>query len=178
MSLKEVEEIMEEMGTDAESIMDIIYNEVNKYSKELDKYVYNIQEKVDEGAKFTDEEIEEIVLRVPVYLYFAVEGLEKIGVDLDLAKGNKAEKSNTVYLNEGGTVEARKRAAELETFNEEIVASVYNRAYKLLNARIGKAESIYAGFKKVFDKRIKEIDASVLEKKYRDLSGSNHIDDK
>ena len=178
MSIKEIEELMEEMSTDSETIMDIIYKEVGKYSKELDKYVYQVQDKINKGEKFADEEIEEVVLKVPVYLYFAVEGLEKLGVDLDISKGILAEKSNNAYLETDGTVEARKRTAELESFNEEIMTSVYNRAYKLLNARISKAESIYSGFKKIYDKRIREMDANILDKKYKDLSGANHIDDK
>ena len=178
MGLKQVQKMMNEMTGDVDTLFGLIDQQASRYSKEMDDYVHYINNRINNDEKFTDKEVEEIILKVPVYLYFAVEGLEQLGIEMDLAKNRKVEKENKVYLDTDGTIEARKREAELMTAEETVLESVSTRSYKLLNARIQKAEAIYNGFKKVYDKRIKEIDAQMLDRKYKDLSGAGHIDNK
>ncbi len=166
-----IEAAVLDMDGKSAPVMEIVTTMVGKYSKELDEYVMTMHEDMMNGKVFSDEEIQEAIIKIPVLMYFAIEGLEIIGTSADLAKTTKMEKVNESYMAATGTIPEKTKTSELAGMEDEIISNVYARAYKMLNMKIGKAESLYTGMKKVFDKRISEIDAAMLEKKYAGLAG-------
>lgn len=153
----------------------IVDSIVGKYVSDLNGHVDKIKELIDSHETLTDEEIEDIVIRIPIYIYYAAEGLEVLGVEGDNAKAIKLEAFNTFFMEEEGTIQDKTKASELKTFSEDMMEVAYVRAYKKLKIQIEKAEHIFSGAKKVLDKRMKEIDLNIRDRYYGEKSGGKYI---
>lgn len=137
---------------------------IGKYAAPLDDYFTKVKELIEFHDTLSNEDIERIVLQLPVYMYFAAEALETLGVEGDNAKAVKSEAFNTVYLEMEGTIQDKTKAAELQTFSEEMLETAYVRAYKKLKIQVEKSEHLFTGAKKVMDKRIRELDLHHMDR--------------
>ena len=122
--------------------------------KEMDKFLDSIKEK----DNFSDEELEKIILRLTLLMYYAVDRLESLGIKSDVSEINNNETYSRYYLQGEGTIPERDNQAELDSLEEELMEKAYYRAYKKLKGKIDAAEKVYRGVKKVMDKRKAEID--------------------
>lgn len=142
---------------ESEALNNLVDSIVNKYSKDLERCIERVRDLLKESDKISNEELEKIVMEIPVHMYFAVEGLEKLGIEGDNAKAMRKEIFNGVYIDTPGTIEDKTKAAELATMSEYYVEVAYQRAYKKLKEKIQKAEHVFTGAKKVLDKRTNEL---------------------
>jgi hypothetical protein len=106
----------------------------------------------------SDDELEASVMKIPVFLYFAVGGLESLGIEGDTAKAHKIEVFNKAYADVEGTIQDKTKHAELNSFPEYLIEVAYARAYKKLKSQIDAAEHVFSGAKKVLSKRMMEIE--------------------
>lgn len=136
----------------------IVQNIVMKYSQELDEEVEKIRELLSDSETLSDAEIEHIVMRLPVFMYFGVNGLENLGIESDMAKAVKMEVFNEKYIQAEGTIQDKTHQAELDTLNEQMVEVAFSRAYRQLKAKIEKAEHVFSGAKKVLTKRMQDLE--------------------
>lgn len=148
---------VEENSAVVEKVVDSI---VSKYNKDLDDYIRKIKRLLDRGDVLSDAEIENAVMRIPVFLYYAASGLESLGIEGDNAKAAKIEVFNAAYLEIEGTIQDKTKHAELQTFPEYLIEVAFARAYKKLKTQIDMAEHIFSGAKKVLSKRMLDIDIS------------------
>lgn len=155
-----------EVEKNADIINRIVDTIIGKYVTELNKVIEDARNLIENKDRLTDTEIEDLVLRIPVYLYFAAEGLETLGVEGDNAKAIKSEAYNEAYLVAEGTIKDKEAAAELQTFSEQMIETAYTRAYKKLKAQIEKAEHVFSGAKKVLSKRMQEWEIARTELQY------------
>ena len=138
---------------------------IGDYIADLDDYLEGIREKLNKGD-LSDGELEEITIKLPIFIYFTSERLENLGVESDIASSMRSESYGDVYLDSEGTIPERENQAELATMEEDIIEKAYKRAYKKLKAKIDKAESVYTGAKKVLDKRTREANLSNMHSNY------------
>ena len=132
---------------------------VNKYGRDLERAVDKVRDslKRNDDQPVSNEELEKFVMEVPVYMYYAIEGLEKLGIEGDNAISLRKDKYNRSYIATPGTIEDKTKQSELDTMTESYVENAYKRAYKKLKEKIAKAENVYTGAKKVLDKRTHEL---------------------
>lgn len=147
----------------SEVIERIVANLVGKYTRDMDNFLYTIKEKIDNNYDLTDKEIENITIKVPIYLYFASEGVEVLGIQGDNAKLVKLEQYNDFYIRAEGTINDKTSQAELATIPEHLLEVAYIRAYRTVKAKLDAAENICHSIRKVLSKRMQNNDLIRLE---------------
>lgn len=152
--------IKREIENNSETIEKIVDQLVKKYNEDLDKCIFEAKELLDKKDKLTDYEIENITLRVPIYMYYAVHGLETLGIQLDNAKAIQKTKYNEHYIEAQGTVGDKTAKAENLVIPEHLMVVCYERAYKKLKTKTEVALQICQATRKVLTKRISEIEVS------------------
>lgn len=141
---------------DSEVLDRIVESIVSKYSQQLDSEVDKIKQLLERPDDLTDNEVENIVMRLPVFMYYAVNGLEDLGIESDIAKAVKLEVFNENYIRVDGTIKDKTHQAELNTMDEQMIEVAYSRAYRKLKSKIDQAENIFSGVKKVLTKRMQD----------------------
>ncbi|MFW6017168.1 MAG: hypothetical protein ACOCRK_12075 [bacterium] len=142
--------------------------------EELDNYIKKVENKLQDNDMLSDNELEKITLRLPIYIYWAIEKLETIGIKNDLGELIKQEKYSDSFTNNEGTVKDKENQAELDSLEEEIVEKAYYRAYKKLKGKIRKADGLYKATKKILNKRTAEIDFSKMTNSFGDSEEMNN----
>lgn len=129
---------------------------VVKYNSELHEFITRCRRLLKTEDEVSNQDIEAMVLKIPIYMYFAISGLESLGIEGDNAKAIKMEAFNQAYLDAQGTIQDKTKEAELQTFSEHLVDIAFNRAYKKLKSQLEVAEAVFSGAKKVLSKRMLE----------------------
>ena len=107
--------------------------------------------------ELTDCELEEIALKVPVYMYYVAEGMENIGLAYDSSKMNKLEMFNKMYDMADGTIQDKKSRAELNSMPEHYIEIVFSRAYKRIKAKLNVCEHLCLSIRKIIGKRTQDL---------------------
>lgn len=149
--VKQTEERIEENA----SKVDLIVNRlVDDYAKSLDDYIKQCTEIIcDQVNPPSDEELDEMCLTIPCFLYFTGEGQEALGLREDIAKAIKMELYNNSYEQAVGTIADKTATAELASQHEFIVHSCYQRAYKQLKIKYEIGLELLNSVKKVISRR-------------------------
>ncbi len=163
-SLEEAQELIESRSHTMKSVM---LRLVEPYVKDLTEFIEEVRHELMGGHRLTDEELEELVLKIPMYLYYAASGLELLGMEGDTAQATKKEIYNQLFLETPGTVEARIKTAELGTFTEQFMDAAYGRAYKTLKLQIEIAEQLSTSAKKIMSKRMLDVQQVMAERGFR-----------
>lgn len=142
----------------------IVQNIVLKYNRELTEEVNKIKELLNKKETLDDSEVEKLVMRIPVFMYYAASGLETLGIESDMAKAVKLEVYNNKYMDAEGTIKDKEAEAENLTFNEHMIEVAFARSYKMLKIQIEMADSVFSGAKKVLSKRMQDIDLNKNDK--------------
>lgn len=148
----------------SEVIEKIVLNITGKYSDDLDREVNKIKQLLESSDTLSDSEIEILVMRLPIYMYHAISGLEKLGVEGDMAKAVKLEVYNQNYLDSEGTIQDKTNQAELQTINEQMIEIAFTRSYRQLRSKIEQAEHVFSGAKKVLTKRMQDLELHRVDK--------------
>ena len=149
--------IKHEVEANAIKIQTIVDQLVSKYNKQLDDFMDEVLLMLSHKDKLSDTEIEMITLKVPIYMYFGVSGVENLGIQLDNAKAIKVTKFNIEYMDSEGTINDRNANAENNIIPEALTLICYERAYKKLRSKMDVAEQLCNSTRKVLQKRITEL---------------------
>lgn len=155
MKLRSIRHSVEDKS---EVIDKIVASIVAKYTADLEDEINRAKRMLEEKDKLEDFELENLVMRVPVFMYFAADGVESLGVEADLAKAVKLEVYNDKYVKTEGTVAFREAEAGNATMHEAMIEVAFNRAYRKLKDKITMAEHVFSGAKKVLSKRMQDND--------------------
>lgn len=149
-----VRETEDKINHNAEKVDEIVRRLVDSYAKPLDDYI-NCCSKIitDKANPPTDEELDDMCMTIPCYLYFTGEGQEALGLREDIAKAIKMELYNNVYEQSVGTIADKTATAELASQHEYIVHSCYQRAYKQLKIKYEIGLELLNSIKKVISRR-------------------------
>ena len=141
----------------SEAINEIVNKLVADYCNKLDEYVAYINMIIqDQEHPVTAQELDDFVIQLPILLYFAGEAQENLGIHEDIAKAKKMEKYNTIYDQVKGTIADKTAKSEIASQTEYLTHIIYNRAYKIVKAKMEAAYELLSSCKKVISRRMSE----------------------
>lgn len=145
-------------------VNDLVDDVVRQYSGALDTYIESLLETLKTPYTLSNDQVEDITLRVPLYLYIIASGLETLGVDGDVAKFKKQEVHNEAYMAIEGTIQDKTKYAELRSTKEQVIEMVFSRAYKKLKLKLDATYAIHSSAKKILSKRMIELEIHKFDK--------------
>jgi hypothetical protein len=152
-----------QVDKNAEILNKMVDQIVAKYSGALDKEVEKLTNVLKDSKKLSADEVEMYVLLIPAYLYFAVDGLETLGMDSDSAKTIRMEAYNNAILALDGTVRDKESNAELRSAKEQFVEMIFARAYKKLRSKTEVALQLCMSARKVLERRVQEVNIDRMD---------------
>ena len=154
---KKIELLQDRINHNSKMINDLTNKLVADYCKQLDNYVKFVQDLLqDDKHPPTAEELDDIVMNLPVLLYFCGEAQENLGIKTDVAKAVKQEKYNEIYNEVKGTIADKTAKSELAAQSETITHIIYDRAYKIVKEKMSAAYELLSSCKKVISRRMAE----------------------
>lgn len=160
IDLKKIADIQAKVEENSETINKLVDEVIQPYCKDLDKYISFIRECLKDGENPPlDSELDDFVLNLSTYIYWASGACEQLGIRDDISKAVYKELYHT-KRNElsSGTVADKDSIAELESLQEQITNIVYNRAYKTMKAKVENAQELLSSCKKVLSHRLTEME--------------------
>ena len=152
-----------------ENHSDILTKVVNEiiepYCKDLDRYVMFIKECLHDGeTPPTNDELDDFCMNLSTLIYFAGGMCEQLGIRDDISKAVYKEVYNDARsaLSEG-TIADKDSIAELQAQQEQITSICYNRAYRIVKAKVEAAQELLASCKKVLTRRTQEWELTHLQ---------------
>lgn len=142
-------------------IEELIDSKINEIVSELDSTVLKISTHMNKGlSKLSNDDLQFYTLEISMKLYSIFEVLEKFGIKSDLSKLMYKDTFNRHYLSVKGTIEDKKQYAELNSNYENIVKTINERCYKIVNGKIERALEIINSLKKILSIRIAEYETT------------------
>jgi len=142
----------------SEKITVMVDTLVSKYNQDLDDFINTVKENIVRKEKLTIFEIENMCLKIPIFMYFSTSGVENIGIQMDNAKSVKDTRYNNEYMDAKGTVGDKTAEAENEIIPEALTLIIYQRAYKKLKQKLDVCEILCRSANKVLQSRISDLD--------------------
>ena len=123
----------------------------------VDEHIGNLSDTIDKIKNMlkddtdilTDQEIEDILLQLPLLLYDVTDDQEVVGMQSDLASLIYKESYNEALKIARGTVQEKTSASELATMTEKLDMVIYDRAYKIIKQKISMAVEILNAVKRI-----------------------------
>lgn len=154
---KKIELLQDRINHNSKLINDLTNKLVADYCKQLDNYVKFVKDLLqDNEHPPTAVELDDIVMNLPVLLYFCGEAQENLGIKTDVAKAVKQEKYNEIYNEVKGTIADKTAKSELAAQSETITHIIYDRAYKIVKEKMNAAYELLSSCKKVISRRMTE----------------------
>ena len=143
----------------AESIIgDNIVSQVNNLTSELDTLMDMMHKKINkDDYEISDNELEKLIIRLPILIYELNNTLMKAGIREDLAKIIKQTNYNSSYVMQEGTIADKKASAELDIKEEILLETTWKRSVKIINQKMDIAGELLSSCKKLISKRMEEI---------------------
>ena len=164
MNVERAEDFIYEVSEDAKYINELVEEIVKQCCENLDAYVTSIKDKItSDNYNVTDKELDDIVMTIPTLIYFASEVQERLGIRYDIAKSNKTQIFNEIFINNDGNQGIKKAVAENKTFNENMIVCVYDRSYNIIKSKISAAMEILQSAKKIISRRMQSIEVTRLQ---------------
>lgn len=164
--LQKISEVQAKVEENSEMINKLVDDVIQPYCRDLDKYVKFIHNCLKDGENPpTDVELDDFVLNLSTYIYWASGACEQLGIRDDISKAVYKEIYHT-KRNElsSGTVADKDSIAELESVQEQITNVVYNRAYKIMKSKVENAQELLSSCKKVLSHRLQEMSLTQIER--------------
>ena len=164
IDLKKIAETQKKVEENSETINNLVEDVIRPYIKDLDKYVSFIRECLKDGENPpTDAELDDFVLNLSTFIYWASGSVEQLGIRDDISKAVYKEIYHT-KRNElsSGTVADKDSLAELGSQQEYLTNVCYSRAYKIVKAKVASAQELLSSCKKVLSHRMQEMELTNL----------------
>ena len=159
IDLQKIAGIQDKVEENSEMINKLVDDVIQPYCRDLDKYVKFIHNCLKDGENPpSDAELDDFVLNLSTYIYWASGSCEQLGIRDDISKAVYKEvyHAKRNELN-SGTVADKDSIAELESVQEQITNVVYNRAYKIMKNKVENAQELLSSCKKVLSHRLQEM---------------------
>lgn len=110
------------------------------------------------------QDLNRILIKITTYSYFLSTRQEILGIRRDVADIVHKEKFNNAYINTTtGTVANKTAKAEEFSKEEEVVALVYDRAYKIIKMKNDAVCRLIDSIKKIVSSRLAEMQLAQRE---------------
>lgn len=152
---------LEQPNIDAEEVYNGL---VSNATADLDALLQDIYTQVVLPDDVPFEIVAKLYTKLTNYIYFIGERLEKIGLQMDIAKQSLNESYNDAYNNNLIGSDGKKRtAAELSSIAsnasmaESVLNDIYTRAYKTVKFKVDSAQGMANTLSRVFSKKMQEM---------------------
>ena len=137
------------------SVENAIKKIVSDYIGDLDNIIDNIRKLLNDDTDIlTDQEIEDIMLQLPLLLYDLTDNQEVVGMQSDLSAMIYKEAYNQALQISRGTVAEKTAASELATMTEKIDTIIFDKSYKIIKQKISMAIEVLNAVKKIHSTRL------------------------
>lgn len=156
---KAINGVQARVEANAKKLTELVDEVIAPYVRDLDKYVKFISNCLKDGENPpTDAELDDFALNLSTYIYWTSGACEQIGIRDDLSRAIYKEIYN-YKRNElqSGTVADKDSIAELFAQEEHLTNICYNRAYKIVKAKVENAQELLGSVKKVLSHRLQEM---------------------
>lgn len=129
----------------------------DKITKELDAYIVKIRPLIFAEQKddfVTMPELETIILKIPLMLYWIGTNREKLATKEDTARKLREIKKHFAYVNAEGSVTDKKMQAEFESDSDYMVELTYKTAHCIINEKMAYALELLNSAKKAISRRM------------------------
>jgi len=145
----------ERVGRPSVSMENAIARIVDEHIGDLTDVVTKIKEMLkDDTDILTDQEIEDIMLQLPLLLYDLTDNQEVVGMQSDLSAMIYKEAYNQALQIARGTVAEKTAASELATMTEKIDTIIFDKSYKIIKQKISMAIEVLNAVKKIHSTRL------------------------
>ena len=111
----------------------------------------------------SNQELEDFCMNLSTYIYYASGVVEALGIRDDISKALWREiYHSTRNETTGGTVADKDSKAELASQQEQLINICYNRAYRIMKAKVDSAQELLQSAKKVLSHRMQEMELTRL----------------
>lgn len=157
---RKVQEIRNKVDLDAKSLQEIVNSIIEPYCTDLDRYVDFVKTLLKDGEHpLTEQELDDICINLPVYIYYASGMQEELGIKDDIARALYKEMYHSARDHiEKGTVADKDSLAELASQQELLTSMLYKRAYSTVKAKVAAAQEVLSSVKKIMSRRITEME--------------------
>lgn len=158
-------ELLDKVEENSAEIDKTVNDIIERYSGELDDYMSFIMGILkDDKQPPTDAELDDFIMRLSTLIYFTSVGAEQMGIRDDLSNSAYKEAYNVARsMQKSGTVADKNTQAELDAMTEKVVSIVYNKAYRILKAKVESAQEVLSSCKKVLSRRMAEYNLSEMQ---------------
>lgn len=127
-----------------------VNNIVDSHIHELKIVIHNIRDLLkDETDELTDNEIDDIMLNLPILLFDVTDDQEIVGMQSDLATQIYRESYNEAYKIARGTIADKQSVAELSSMQSKLESLIFDRSYKIIKQKLSMAVETLNAVKKV-----------------------------
>ena len=147
------------IGGSSVSVENAIQRIIDEHIGDLNDVVDRIRVMLkDDTDILTDQEIEDILLQLPLLLYDVSDNQEVVGMQSDLAGLIYKESYNEALKIARGTVQEKTSASELATMTEKLDTIIYDRAYKIIKQKISMAIEVLNAVKRIQATRVQGVE--------------------
>lgn len=125
--------------------------------KEVDTYIDKVRNIFIENKEILDQDLDKIVLQIPVYVYNLIVLAQQIEMKKGLSKEHAKYAQNEALLNATGTVADKTAKAENATVQDRITQIAYTTAASIVGKKVDGAMAILDSAKKVQQRRLAEL---------------------
>lgn len=158
MSLLNDKDILEKSSEYCSEILKLL---VEECSRDLDSYVDQIRDNFTNIAIVDDSTLDNIILNIPLLIYYTNAKLERLGLKDDLSTIERKKKLRDFFDSLDSDIiknkSERLQISELNTTDAEILSNIYTRAYKTVKSNIDTAYELLASCKKIMSRRIEQL---------------------
>lgn len=123
---------------------------------EIDNYMDVVRQCFLANQEILDQDLDKIVLQIPVYIYNLIVLAQQIEMKKGLAAEHAKYAKNDALLNATGTVNEKVAKAENQTVEDRITEIAYKTASSIVTRKIDGAIAILESARKVQQRRMKE----------------------
>ena len=153
----ELNEIRSTVENGSLQVKEMVDNIIGSACSEIDSYVINVRNSFLNADKISDEDLDKIILKIPVYIYYLTQILQEIDIRKGISAENAKYNENEALLQSTGTVAEKQAKATNSTVNDRVVQLAYKSASATIQAKMNGAMEILSSAKKVQQRRLEEL---------------------
>lgn len=152
-------DLLKKFDNDTLEVIDTAKSITDKYTKELDKCVEEIQGKLDTESELCESDLVHYITQIPILIYFLSSTMQELGIKKDTAVMQRRHIYDTSYLDQQcGTVAKKTSQAKIDSQDEQFIEDVYTRVYKACESKIDSATILYSSLKKILQLKMSEME--------------------
>lgn len=155
---EKVQQVREKVDLDSRQIMKVVNEIIQPYVEDLDNYADFVKSIITDYDKVpTPQELDDMMMNLSIYIYYASGMQEQLGIKDDIAKALYKEMYHSARDSiEKGTVADKDSLAELAAQSEYLTSMIYKRSYSVVKAKVSAAQEMLSSVKKIISRRMSE----------------------